>query len=109
MPKVKLSRTAGARRGITYVGISERSLDDHHGRRQRKAYRQKKNLIRQAKLLAKSEDWKAAGQEIIALHKRWKAAGSAGREHDDKLWASFRAPIDEFRERRKRHFAEIAK
>jgi hypothetical protein len=107
VPRVRLNRTAGARPGITYVGVSERSFDDGAERRQKRALRQKKNLICQAKLLASSEEWKAAGQEIAALNKRWKAAGPAGREHDDKLWASFRAPIDEFRKRRKRHVDEL--
>ena len=107
MPRVHLNRTAGARRGMTYVGISERSLSDDHERRQRHAHNKKKSLIRRAKLLAKSEDWKVAGQELASLHKRWKAAGSAGREHDDKLWAAFSALTAEFRERRQRHFAEL--
>jgi len=107
MPRLHLNRTAGARRGMTYVGVSERSFDDGAERHQRRAQRQKKNLIRQAKLLAKSEDWRATGQELAGLQKRWKAAGSAGREHDDELWARFRAPVDEFRGRRKRHFDEL--
>lgn len=92
---------------MTYVGVSERSFSDNHERRQRRAYNKKKTLIRRAKLLAKSEDWKVAGQDLASLHHRWKAAGSAGRERDDKLWAAFRAPIDEFRARRRRHFAEL--
>jgi len=107
MPRVHLNRTAGARRGMTYVGVSERSFSDDHERCQRRAHNKKKSLIRRAKLLAKSEDWKVAGQELASLHKRWKAAGSAGREHDETLWAAFRAPTDEFRERRRRHFAEL--
>ena len=107
MARVHLNRTAGARRGMTYVGISERSFSDDHERRQRRACNKKKSLIRRAKLLAKSEDWKVAGQELASLHQRWKAAGSAGREHDDKLWAAFRALTIEFRERRRRHFAEL--
>src|ERR1039458_768055 len=92
---------------MTYVGISERSFSDDHERRQRRACNKKKSLIRRAKLLAKSEDWKVAGQELASLHQRWKAAGSAGREHDDKLWAAFRALTIEFHERRQRHFAEL--
>jgi Domain of Unknown Function (DUF349) len=106
MPRVRLNRTAGARRGMTYVGISERSFSDDHERRQRRAYNKKKGLIRRAKLLAKSDDWKAVGQEMATLYKEWKAAGSAGREHDDKLWATFRKHTGECRERRQRHFAE---
>lgn len=107
MPKVHLNRTGGARRGMTYVGVSERSFDDGAERRQRRAERQKKSLIRRVRLLAKSEDWRVAGQELAGLHKQWKAVASAGRERDEKLWASFQAPAAEFRERRRRHFAEL--
>jgi hypothetical protein len=107
MPQVRLNRTAGARRGISYVGISERSFSDDHERKQRRALNKKKGLIRRAKLLASSEDWKVAGQELAELHKRWKKVGSAGREHDEKLWLAFRAPTIEFRKRRRRHFAEL--
>ena len=107
MPKVHLNRTAGARRGMTYVGISERSFSDDHERRQRRAYNKKKTIIRRAKLLAESEDWKVAGAELAALYARWKKAGSAGRQHDDKLWATFNAYAAEFRKRRQRHFAEL--
>ena len=92
---------------MTYVGVSERSFSDDHERRQRRALNKKKSLIRRAKLLAKSEDWKVAGAELASLHKRWKAAGSAGREHDETLWAAFSALAAEFRERRRRHFAEL--
>jgi hypothetical protein len=103
-----LNRTAGARRGISYVGVSERSVEDGTERRQQRALRQKKKLIARAKLLAKTEqDYKSASRELTVLQAQWKAAGSAGRDHDAKLWARFRAPIDEFRAHRRRHFAEL--
>jgi len=92
---------------MTYVGVSERSFSDDHERRQRRAYNKKKRLIRQAKVLAQSEDWRVAGQELANLYKQWKAAGTAGREHDDKLWAAFGKHTSEFRKRRQRHFAEL--
>jgi uncharacterized protein DUF349 len=107
MPKLHLNRTAGARRGMIYVGVSERSFSDDHERRQRRAYNKKKTIIRRAKLLAESEDWKVAGAEFATLYARWKKAGSAGRQHDDKLWASFNAHAAEFRKRRQRHFGEL--
>jgi Domain of Unknown Function (DUF349) len=109
MPKVHLNRTAGARRGMTYVGISERSFDDGNERREKRARRQKKNIVRDAKLLARSEDWRVAGEELAVLHRRWKAAGSAGRAYDDKLWKAFKAASDEFHDRRTKHFAELAR
>ena len=85
MPKVRLNRTAGARRGMTYVGISQRSTSEGRERREKRALRQKKNIVRDAKLLARSEDWRAAGEEFAVLFRRWKAAGSAGRAYDEKL------------------------
>ena len=67
----------------------------------------RRTIIRRAKLLAESDDWKVAGAELAALYARWKKAGSAGRQHDDKLWATFNAYAAEFRKRRQRHFAEL--
>ena len=107
MPKVHLNRTGGARRGMTYVGISQRSISDDRERREKRALRQKKNIVRDAKLLARSEDWRAAGEQFAVLFRRWKAAGSAGRAHDDKLWKTFKAAADQFHERRAKHFAEL--
>jgi hypothetical protein len=109
MPKVHLNRTAGARRGITYVGISQRSTSDTDERREKRARRQKKTIVRDAKLLARSDDWREAGEQFAVLHRRWKAAGSAGRAYDEKLWKSFRAAADQFHERRRKHFAELAR
>jgi hypothetical protein len=109
VPHVHLNRTAGARRGISYVGISQRSTSDDRERREKRARRQKKTIVRDAKLLARSEDWRATGEQFAVLHRRWKAAGSAGRAYDDKLWESFKAASDEFHQRRARHFAEVAR
>lgn len=35
------------------------------------------------------EDWKAASDTMNALMDEWKAAGYAGKEHNDKLWQDF--------------------
>lgn len=35
------------------------------------------------------EDWKAASDTMNALMDEWKAAGYAGREHNDQLWQDF--------------------
>ena len=74
---------------------------------EKRALRQKKNIVRDAKLLARSEDWRAAGEQFAVLFRRWKAAGSAGRAYDDKLWKTFKAAADQFHERRAKHFAEL--
>lgn len=94
---------------MTYVGISQRSTSDDHERREKRALRQKKNIVRDAKSLAQSDDWKATGEQFAALHRRWKAAGSAGRTYDEKLWKSFKAASDQFHQRRTGHFAELAR
>jgi Domain of Unknown Function (DUF349) len=109
MPKVRLNRTAGARRGMTYVGNSQHSIADDRERREKRALRQKKNIVRDAKRLAQSEDWRASGEELAVLFRRWKAAGSAGRAHEEKLWQSFTRAADEFHERRAKHLAEVAR
>ena len=94
---------------MTYVGISERSNTEGRERLEKRARRQKKAIVRDAKVLAVSEDWRGAGEGFAVLHRRWKAAGSAGRACDEKLWQSFIAAADLFRERRAKHFAEGAR
>jgi hypothetical protein len=94
---------------MTYVGISQRSVSEGRERLQKRTLRQKKKIVRDAKLLARSEDWRAAGEEFAVLFRRWKAAGSAGRAYDDKLWQAFKAAADQFHERRAKHFAELAR
>ena len=108
VPKVRLNRTAGAR-GMTYVGISQRSTSEDRERREKRARRLKKAIVRDAKLLARSEDWRGAGEQFAVLHRRWKAAGSAGRAYDDKLWKSFKAASGQFHERRVKHIAEATR
>jgi len=48
-------------------------------------------------------------KQFAVLFRRWKAAGSAGRAYDEKLWQSFKAAADRFHERRVKHFAELAR
>jgi hypothetical protein len=109
MPKVHLNRTAGARSGVTYLGISQRSTSEGQERLQKRALRQKKSIVRVAKRLSGSEDWRVTGEEFAVLRRRWKAAGSAGRAHDEKLWKTFEAASDQFHERRAKHVAEAAR
>jgi hypothetical protein len=105
MPHVHLNRTAGARRGIKYLGVSQRSTDGHE-RAQKRARRAKKALVREAQLLAESTDWRDASEQLARLHRRWKAAGSAGPD-EQRLWKRFNTAADQFRRRRAEHFAEL--
>jgi hypothetical protein len=109
VPRVHLNRTAGARSGVTYLGISQGSTSDEHERRQKRALREKKNIVRDAKRLSGSEDWRVAAEGFAVLHRRWKAAGSAGRPYEEKLWKTFKAASDQFHVRRAKHFAELAR
>lgn len=69
--------------------------------------RQKNELIQEARNKAQySEQWKQTGDELHALMDRWKAVGSAGREHDDKLWEEFNSIRQDFFNRRKHYYKE---
>jgi len=56
----------------------------------------KESIIAEAGPLATSTDWRGTSDAFRALMNRWKAAGSAGRQADDKLWGEFRAIQDAF-------------
>ena len=56
----------------------------------------KEQIIEEARSLAESTDWGPTSGAFRDLMTRWKAAGSAAREHDDKLWAEFRGLQDQF-------------
>ncbi|GAA4902669.1 DUF349 domain-containing protein [Tessaracoccus lubricantis] len=56
----------------------------------------KEAIIAEAEPLASSTDWGATSAAFRDLMVRWKAAGSARRADDDKLWARFRGIQDEF-------------
>ena len=66
----------------------------------------KEAIIAEAAPLAASTDWRGTSEAFRALMARWKAAGSAGRSADDKLWAEFRAIQDQFFEARSSAFDE---
>jgi len=56
----------------------------------------KEAIIADAEPLATSTDWRGTSEAFRNLMNRWKAAGSAGRDADDKLWTQFRAIQDTF-------------
>jgi hypothetical protein len=66
----------------------------------------KERLIAQAEELSTSSDWKETTSAMRELMTEWKAAGRAGREDEDALWARFRAAQDAFFARRSGVFAE---
>lgn len=66
--------------------------------------RKKEQLCREAESLTYSTDWKKAGDAFKALSDRWKSTGSAGRDHEEKLWQRFKSARDKFNERRSEYF-----
>lgn len=56
----------------------------------------KEAIIAEATPLATSEDWGQTSRDFRDLMQRWKAAGSAPRDIDDKLWKQFRTLQDTF-------------
>ena len=66
----------------------------------------KEAIIAEAAPLAASTDWRGTSEAFRALMAKWKAAGSAGRSADDKLWAEFRAIQDQFFEARSSAYDE---
>lgn len=59
----------------------------------------KRRLIGEMRALDPSE--KSAANEAKALAARWKQVGFAGRDHEDGLWADFKAANDSFWNRRR--------
>jgi Domain of Unknown Function (DUF349) len=70
------------------------------------AKREKERLIARAEELSTSSDWKQTAAAMRDLMTEWKAAGRAGRDVEDALWARFRAAQDAFFARRSGTFAE---
>ena len=56
----------------------------------------KEQIIAEARELASSTEWGPTSGAFRDLMTRWKAAGSAQRDVDDKLWTEFRAVQDGF-------------
>ncbi|MDR0837167.1 MAG: DUF349 domain-containing protein [Propionibacteriaceae bacterium] len=56
----------------------------------------KEQIIAEAAELSTSTEWGATAAAFRELMDKWKAAGSAGRELDEKLWKKFRGLQDTF-------------
>jgi hypothetical protein len=66
------------------------------GEKRDSAKRLKNKLVAQAEELSRSTDWATTGRAFRDLMIEWKAAGSAGRGEEDRLWARLRAAQDAF-------------
>lgn len=67
----------------------------------------KEKLVEEAKELADSEEWQKTNEKFKELMNKWKAAGNAGRDFDDKLWAAFNESRQNFYTKRTEHYAEL--
>lgn len=86
-------RFSGARTAYT------KKRKSHFGEqtaRRDEAQKIKEKLIVEAEALSGSTDWGATSGAYRQLMQQWKAAGSAPRNVEDKLWKRFRAAQDVF-------------
>lgn len=67
----------------------------------------KEELIEKAKGYADSQEWQKTSEALRELMNEWKAAGSAGREHEDRLWNEFNEARQAFYERRNQYYEEL--
>lgn len=67
----------------------------------------KQELIVKATAIADSEDWQKTSVQFKSLMDQWKAAGSAGREHEDALWNEFNEARQKFYDKRNKHYEEL--
>jgi hypothetical protein len=75
------------RRKAYFAGLEE----------QRESVRiRKEKLVADAESLASSTDWGPTAGAFRELMRSWKAAGRAGREAEEELWARFKAAQDTF-------------
>ena len=83
---------------------------DERGRRFAENREAKEELISEARALIGRHRDPDVRQRAKAIFQDWRALKSAGRDHDDRLWQSFRGALDDFwsesKEERRRHLRE---
>lgn len=96
----------------TIRAIYDKIKDLREGREKEKEanYEKKKGLVEQAKeLVAKlptsNKDWNAVTKSLNDLQEAWKKVGYAPKEVNDKIWAEFRKPFDDFFEAKGKYYA----
>lgn len=67
----------------------------------------KEQLVAEAEELARSEQWRPAGERLRALVDVWKSLPRLDRRSDDELWHRFSHARSAFSKRRKAHFASL--
>ncbi|MFJ8200580.1 DUF349 domain-containing protein [Streptomyces sp. NPDC096152] len=67
----------------------------------------KEALVTEAEELARSDQWRAAGERLRSLVDTWKGLPRLDRKSDDELWHRFSHARSAFSKRRKAHFAQL--
>ncbi|CAL9636067.1 DUF349 domain-containing protein [Streptomyces sp. enrichment culture] len=67
----------------------------------------KEALVAEAEELARSDQWRAAGERLRSLVDTWKGLPRLDRKSDDELWHRFSHARSAFSKRRKQHFAQL--
>ncbi|PRX96045.1 DUF349 domain-containing protein [Allonocardiopsis opalescens] len=66
----------------------------------------KEEIVAEAEAIADSTDWNRTASRYRELMQRWKSAGRAQRDAEDRLWGRFKAAQDRFFQARSAVFAE---
>lgn len=67
----------------------------------------KEALIVRSAELVDSNDWNKTSEILKGLMEEWKAAGNAGKEHDDRLWNEFNENRQKFYDRRNAFYEQL--
>lgn len=94
----KLVATVGARREERKQQRAKQTDEARHA---------KEALVTEAEELARSDQWRAAGERLRALVDTWKGLPRLDRKSDDELWHRFSHARSAFSKRRKAHFAQL--
>ncbi|MEU2720892.1 DUF349 domain-containing protein [Streptomyces smyrnaeus] len=92
------------------TGTVEQRREERKARKAQQAEearRAKEELVAEAEELARSEQWRAAGERLRALVDIWKGLPRLDRKSDDELWHRFSHARSAFSKRRKAHFAQL--
>jgi cell division septum initiation protein DivIVA len=85
------------------------------GQSQDRARQAKEAIVREAQSIAsnasalwnhRSIDWKTDSARLHDLMERWRVAGFAGQDHEQRLWEQFQAARKTFRDAGNRHFED---
>lgn len=94
----KLVETVEARREERRAQRAKQSDEARHA---------KEALVAEAEELARSDQWRSAGERLRALVDTWKGLPRLDRKSDDELWHRFSHARSAFSKRRKAHFAQL--